>query len=380
MKKIISLSVLFLLVISSCKKQNDLPEPEVNDPHFYVNCTMDGQPLNIQAGNDDYYMNASSYYQDSDRVFVYKANLAKQSSAGYQVTILFNETEATKPSNAMKVDSTLVIGKKIYNDIIINGTTQVLIFEAIKKTASANYKWNITDGITQIKGGGSGTANSVYSATLEVGKTYSVTLDYDDGTGTCSQNLTNVFRVGKALQTNISASRLNSTEFKYQFSYSPVNSVFKNIKPTWTFSSGGTVENDNSPSKLFMQNSTSMVTLNLTDAWTGDSCVARYQVHATSGAVCDANFTTNFTDVKNSRIPSSVTLLLTDANGVVFSSKGLLQPLSSNFEVTEVSEYNANDKGEHTKSIRVKFNCIVKNGTTEINLRDGDAKVAVSFK
>ncbi|PBQ34468.1 hypothetical protein CNR22_22700 [Sphingobacteriaceae bacterium] len=379
MKKIISLSVLFLLFVASCKKQKDLPEPEINDPHFYVNCTMDGQPFNIAAGDDDYYMNTSSYFQDSDHVYVYKANLARQNSSGYQVTILFNETQETTVYNPMKVDSTLVKGKLLYNDLIIDGTTQVLTFKAAKINSSAAYKWSCTDGTNTTTRIGSGTLHATYSATLDVGKTYSVTLNYDDASGTCTQSLTNVFRIGNKLQTGITATKISSNEFKYQFFYLPVDAMFKNLQSTWSFSNGG-IDTRPSPEKLFVFNTTNLVTLNLTDLSTGDSCIYRYQIHATNGSVCDANFRTEFSPIINTRIPSSVTILVTDPNGKVYSSKNLIQPQSSNFDITEVAEYNLNEKGEHTKSLKVKFNCIVKNGTTEINLKDGNAKVAVSYK
>jgi len=379
MKKILYYSFAFVLLLS-CKKEKDLPQPEITEPHFYVTCNVDGQLLNIQAGNEDYYMNSSWYRNDSNSIFVYKANLAKQIGSGYQVTILFNDFRPTGANATMKADSALWKGDHLFDDKNISGSTQNITFKPLKQSVlSEIYSWTVTDGISpKTYPGDPDGENYSISSQYDVGKTYTVTLDYNDGTGVCGAVHTNVFKAGSPLQTHIVVERdQTSPELKYKFSY-PLDS-YNNIKCSWEFPNGD-MDSAPSPTRIFQQQDTYPIKLNISNTITGDSCTSYYQLNATNGKACDANFTADFQPVRNGRLYSSVTVLLTDPNGVVYSSGSLVQPKTSNFQIMDVADYSANEKGESTKRVRVKFNCVVKNGNKEINLSNGEAKVAVSYK
>ncbi len=339
---------------------------------------MDGTPLNIEAGNDEYYMNSSWYRQDASNLYVYKANLAKQNGSGYQVTILINDYRPTLPDALMNPDSALWLGDHLYNDNSSTGLTQNVTFKPVKPMdPSSYYGWTVTDGVTPKSYGGTGDEGYSISCVLDAGKTYSVTLNYNDGLGVCGQSHVNVFNVGSKLQTTVVAVRdPNASELKYNFSYT-LPSQYNGVNCLWQFPNAST---DTNPltTRVFQQG-TYVVKLKLTDN-TGDSCLSYYQVNATNGQACDANYVAIFAPVQNIRLYSTVTVLLTDPNGKVYSTQGLVQPQSSNFEIMNVSDYNANEKGEPTKRLKVKFNCVVKNGNTEINLKNGEARIAVSYK
>ncbi len=379
MKKIIGYSIIFLFLVSSCRKQKDLPVPEITEPHFYLNCYVDATPLNMQAGNEDYFMNSSWFHLDSPGVYVYKGNIAKEIGAGYQVTILINDYKITPANGAMNPDSALRKGQHLFYDQNTSGLTQEISFTPARSYVGngESYSWSITDGVNLT----TGTPYSI-SKTCNVGKTYSVTLNYDDGLGNCFQKHTNVFKAGSNLQTSIRASRDMSAypEFKYNFSYSlPTNSTAM-YKCLWQFADNMSFTTATVADKAFVPGTTSLIKLTLTDQNTNESCVSFYQLNAVNGSSCDANFTANFLPVQNSRVYTSVIVLLTDPQGVVYTSQGLVQPASSNFEILSVEEYTANDKGQPTKRLTAKFNCVVKNGTKEINLTGGDAKIAVAYK
>jgi len=376
MKKIIGYSVILLFLVSSCQKQKDLPLPEVTEPHFYVKCAVDGQPLDIQAGNEEYYMNSSWFYLDSPAVYVYKGNLAKQTGAGYQVTILINDSKITHTNGSMSPDSALRKGSHLYYDQNTSGLTQEISFTPARSYVGngETYNWTITDGVSMWN-------DSRYSPShiCEVGKTYSVTLNYDDNQGNCSSTLTNVFKAGSKLQTTITASKV--ADLSYKFSYAPLPPYSGgNFSCLWTFPDA-TTEIILTPTRTFGPGK-SLINLKVKDDITNETCTSYYQLDATIGGAppCDANYKANFLPIQNNRLYASVTILLTDPQGFVYTSQGLVQPASSNFEILSVEEYSANDKGEPTKRLTAKFNCIVKNGNKEINLTGGEAKIAVAYK
>ena len=381
MKKIIVYSFLFLIVSASCKKQKELPVPLVTDPHFFVKCEMDGQPLDIEAGDQDYYMNSSWFYQDSERVFVYKANLAKQLGTGYQITVLINDDKPAQVNEKMNPDNTLITGTNLFNDQNTTGITQIIKFEPTKEeVSSSSYFWSINDGSKITTYGVPGIENRYsISDIFTVGKTYSVTFNSDNNDGVCDDNLTNVFVAGNKLQATINSVRDASTpDLKYILNYTLLNPN-SNIKCLWTFPDATTDETP-TPSKFFVPGR-HKITLKLTDKVTGDSCTSNYHLTAsTSDLVCNANYKATFSPIHNDRFYSSVTILLTTPDGTVFSSKNLVQPNESNFEIISVENYKNNEKNEATRGLGLKFNCVVKNGTSEITLRNGTAKVAVAYK
>jgi len=382
MKKIIFYSITLIFVFSFCKKKQELPQPEITDPHFYVNCDMDGQPFKISAGDDNYYMSSSWYHQDSNNIYVYKGNLAKQTGSGYQVTFLINDISPATANESMKVDSTLSLGEHLYNDQNSLGLTQSFSFIPLKgPDANSFYGWSITDGINTPTNIAASSANYSISTVFNVGTSYSVTQNYSDVSGTCGGiSLTNVFKAGSKLNTSIIAVRNTNAnpEFKYSLSYRPIPS---NIKCFWEFyDNNSSSTNFTITDRVFIPGTTTKVKLTLTEKTTNEIFVANYEVNATNGSACEANYMVDFLPVKNIRLYSSVTVLLTDPSGTVYSSQGLIQPSSSSFEILSVSNYNANENGQPTKRLNVKFNCVVKNGSKEINLKNGEAMIAVAYK
>jgi len=380
MKIILTCLALFILFASSCQKKKDLPVPEITDPHFYVKCDVDGQPLSMEAGNETYYMNSSWYREDAENINVFKANLAKETGSGYQVTILINDYKLSSSGDLMFVDSALSIGEHLFNDQNNVGITHGISFKPVKPFKDNElFSWVVADGINPPRLFPDAVGKSEYSINpiFDVGKTYSVTLNYSDGIGICGQSHMNVFKAGSNVQTTITAEReTSSPDLKYKLSYTTL--VAGSYSCEWQLPNATT-----STSRETYYTSpfgTFPVKLKLTNKLTGEECLSYYQLHATREQQCDANYTASFSKVQNNRFFASVVIILTDANGVVYSSKSLVQPQESDFEIMNVADYDKNEKGQPTKSLKVKFNCIVKNGASEIQLKNGEAKIAIAYK
>lgn len=371
-----SLYVLVLiLLMASCKKSQRLPEPDLTEPHFYMSGELDGQALSIQAGDEDYYMNSSWFRRDSAGLFVYRGTLSRQTGAGYGITILINDYGYTRTSENMYADSALRPGPYRYYDMNPKGMRQIVDFIPLREeNPAATYLWYMTDGESE-------TAEHhgySFSPTLEAGKTYSVTLDYNDGMGICVSRHMNVFTAGSKLQTSIVAEKQSGTDLEYRLSYhtegtGPYAYACEWLLPDYTIDTRPVLTQAFPPGQ-------SLIRLKLMDKITRDSCISYYQLDATRGTPCDANYSARFSPVYNMFLYSSVTVLLTTPDGRVYSSQDLVQPAESNFEIVSVRDYRVNEAGQPTKQIHLRFNCLVRNGDATLSLKKAEAVIAVAYK
>ena len=79
---------------------------------------------------------------------------------------------------------------------------------------------------------------------------------------------------------------------------------------------------------------------------------------------------------------SKVQITYVDGSGKVYSSNLQSQVGAGNtFNITSVEEYKANENGQATKKLKIKFDCKLYNGTSNfVTLTNGEAVIAVSYK
>jgi hypothetical protein len=94
----------------------------------------------------------------------------------------------------------------------------------------------------------------------------------------------------------------------------------------------------------------------------------------------NANFSNTFTPVPNSLNLSSITIRVTDPSGKVFTSDASDQPSSSSFQLVSVDSYKPNSAGDNTRKVKIRFNAVLKNGNESLNVSNGEAVIAVSYK
>ncbi len=374
MRKLFIYSILVFLVFSCRKKE--LPQEQPTERVFYVNCNIDGVATKMEAGNSDYYM-ATSCGRDSN-IYFFRGDLAQTSYASgrdYAISVIVSDYRVTNTTELVNVDSVLLPGNHLYNAQIIPGNTQTVSFVPVKPESSGTFTWSLTDGNSDLR---SYTSYSVVES-LPVGKTYTMMLNYNDIQGSCQQTHRNVFRIGNRLQTTISAKRdsTNLSEQRYELSYTiPPGQAPFNCK--WSFADQ-TVSTTYKTTKVFSLGQTQIIRLDLYNAM-GDTCTSFYQLNPVNGQPCHANYMAKFQPVKNTSIFSTVKILLTDKNGRVYSSGELVQPETSYFKIEGSDPYKTNDQGQATRSVKIKFNCVVSDGTKSIRLENGEALIAVAHQ
>jgi hypothetical protein len=165
-------------------------------------------------------------------------------------------------------------------------------------------------------------------------------------------------------------------ELGNQFKFSAVTSLPAQSY-LWEFGDG-TTSTAASPSHTYTLGQ--YITATLTVSSGSNSCVSYYQVPAYANSVCQANYTSTFVPIPNTKALSTIQISLTDPSGKVFTLNELDQLDGNKFEVISVEPYKANESGNSTKKMKVKFNCSLKNGNNTIHITNGEAVIAVSYK
>lgn len=372
MKKSLYIFLSFYMMFTSCKK-TELPPENADQPFtpvFYAKCSVGSQSLSIAAGADDYYMN-SSYYYDSSKVYVYEADLKQKSctgACGYAVTVLINDYQMSSANTVMNVNTAIkpaVYRFDTYTPDPVSYTAKFTPVDAF--TSSASYRWEFSDGIKQ--------NGYEVTRTFDANKNYSARLIFSSP---CDANHLNVFNVGNPLQTLIQAARnMDKDGLNYQFMATPTGAG--PYKFSWDFGDNTPLVSDVNPNHTFAASGRYITKLQITDA-AGDSCTSYYQVAASYEKICTANYTFAFTPVSIPVLFSAITIKVTDPNGIVYSSKNVKQPVSSNFQVVSVEDYKTNEQGQATKKMKIRFNCTLQNGSNQLVVNNGEAVIAVAFK
>jgi len=360
-----------LSLLYSCAKK-PLPEAENNTPDFYVDAVVNGEHIYFGAGENDYYMN-SSYYLDTNMVYVLKADLSQttcKGNCGYALSILINDKRASSFADPLDVNNALHTGTYIYNDLDL----PPLYYQAFLKplhsqSTSEMYRWHLN---------GKEILSYTASTIVESGKSFLPALYFEDAEGICSANLSKEYRVGNPLQSEIEVQKEGPPDvLMYSFSANPSGKAPFRYK--WEFGDGTSENSSTQPFHTYSTQGFYTAKLCITDAL-GDTCINYYQIPAFIDPRCEANFTSLFTPLPNTKGYSAITVLLRHPDGRVFSSKPLSQSGQSSLEILEVSDYKTNSNQEPTKKFKVRFNCMVQNGMEQIKIENAEAVLAVSYK
>ncbi len=363
--------VLALLgMVYSCEKK-PLPEAENNEPEFYVDALINGERTYLGAGEDGYFMN-SSFYLDTNQVYVLKADLSQTTctgTCGYALSILINDKKTSAASDPLEINRALHTGSYIFNDPELPPLYYLAVLKPLHSQSNTEtHRWQLN---------GAEVESYTASTILEAGQMFSPTLYYEDAEGTCSANLSKHYKVGSTLQSEIEVQKEGQPDV-LMYSFSASHGGKAPFRYTWDFGDGSSENNSAQPFHTYHTQGFYTAKLTLTDA-IGDTCVSFYQIPAFIDPRCEANFTSVFNPLPNTKAYSAITVNLKHPDGRVFSSKTYSQAGSGAFEILEISDYKVNSNNEPTKKIKIRFNCTVQNGTDQITIENAEAVLAVSY-
>lgn len=358
-----------LALFWGCEKK-PLPEATPDQPEFYFKARINGENVDVMAGENGYYMRPS-HFLDTNKVYVLKAELAQSScgnSCGYGITVLLNDKVMSESSQTLDISRALHNGSYIFFDKSLPPLYYRASLKPLRnESPNEVYTWNLN-------------GNSVqgYSATtlVENGKLFFPMLIFSDGQGNCNASLQKQYKVGSALQAEVLAQKEGPFDvLMYSFNAQPnSNGSYQYL---WQFGDGSTSTSER-PFHTYQHQGFYSTKLTLIKSGK-DTCYSFFQVPAFFEPGCEANFSAEFEALPNTKGYGGISIFLQDKEGRVFSSRDLIQPEFSYFEVLEQSEYSANDKLEPTKKIRLRFSCRLECNGQFIDIQDAEAVLAVSY-
>jgi hypothetical protein len=381
MKRIVSWPIAFFvgsfIFMVSCHKK-DLPAEVLNSPEFFVTCKVDQTNLMFQAGNDNYYMYAS-HFVDTNGVLVFRGDLKPEkcnSNCGYALSILINDVRVYNAMLGVSIDQALHTGEYAYNGASLPAMYYRAEFTPLKPFSNIEtHIWKLKPNADPEMSVGSYSTTQVF----EAGKMVTVSMHFDDGVG-CNATHTNTFRIGNPAQAFIKAER-DTPLTKLVYKFGPADAPTESCTYLWDFGDGSATSTESNPVHQYTPQGGGyyIAKLRVVNAHQ-DTCFTQYQVNASIDPSCSANFRVNYFPLPNTKAFSAITVLLTTPDGSVYSSRQVVQPKSSSFNVVSVNDFANNEHGEATKKVVFDFNCLLSNGNKQIVLQNGAAAMAVSYK
>lgn len=369
------LLLIIVFGLFNCNKSK-LPNEANDSPVFFLKGDLDGSPLNLEAGNSGYLMK-TSYQWDTTNVCIFKSDLSQQACNGvcngYAVTLLMNDSKTSIINSKVNLNTVLRPGDYLFNDMDLPAMYyRINLMPSHSKLSSEKYTWRIQNASGSYFKDEYTTSEIIPSNTV-----YSITLTYDNGQG-CTASHLNVFKASNRLQASIKASRISLPSLaNYDFYCDVIGTPPFNY--FWDFGDG-TTSNLAKPNHSFQPvlNGKACVKLMLVDA-AKDTCITYYQAQTSLDPSCDANYTSTLTPLINTKAFSTITLLIKDSKGITYSTKDVVQPSSSYFQVTEIADYLQNTEGLPTKKIKAFVNCVLINGNKQIHLNNAEVCLALAY-
>ncbi len=365
--------VLLLLAFVSCRKKEYPESTKEGSPVFNCNMAVNGTPMNIEAGVNDYYM-YSSFQQDSSGVYGFIAGLkqANCTSCPNSLEVQINDFKIS-PANALTQIDSLV--PKNYDYMASNAAAYYSVqFQSGYNKTALSYLWNFGDGATSI----SANPTHIYTKTGR----YNVSLKVI-GSNSCESSINTVQNIGTVNNKFRTLIDADSTSMGTTINFSAVNS--QGVGPylyLWNFGDGTAVSTAANPVHTYQYTGAYPVTLRVIDLASNDTAYAKYNtVTQNDMSSCATNYTVSTVNPSTNTLGlSNVIVKWVDANGVVYTSKNTLQPGNSYFTIVSVQDYQNNTNNERTKKLHVKFKCTVYNGSSSIQLDNADAFISVAYK
>ncbi len=378
MRKSTILYLIFfaIILIAACKKETPVEIKE--DPVFYFSGAVDGSPVKLNAGENDYYM-YSSYLLDTNSVYNFLADLKQINCTNCinRIQVQINDFRVSSPAAGAVIDTSLLAGYYPYQLPGGAPTSYNAYFTATPSNDSSSvpssYLWDFGDGTT------SAIANPAHVFSHSGIYTVCLTISY---LNSCTSTICNPVKVGVA-GADFNAA-INAQSSPAGNTVSLTSTITGGTAPftySWDMGDGNTFTTQNVTHTYLIANNYKAC-LQATDAngYIANTC-SNISTQNFPGCSTNYNFMSDTTGgIPNPNAFSNVIIKWTDNSGLTYSSNNSSQPVDSYFQIVSSDSYLNNQNNETTKKLHVKFKCKVFNGSNSHTIDNGEAVIAVAYK
>ncbi len=369
------LSIIFcsilLIGINSCKKEE--PTPVSAPPVFYFTGTVDGDPISLHAGVDNYYM-YSYFNQDANNVFNFVGylNVYNCTSCGKMLQVKIDDFQASPLNGNAAIETSLAPGNYSFSKPGGTPTGYYVTFNTVATNGTPSHIYlNFGDG-TYVD-----TQYMVNSHVYAHPGTYRVTQRATFASVIDSTSYNIRFGIPEAeLTGTISATVSGTTIYCNNFMYGVPPYSFD-----WDFGDGNHSTQE-IPSHTYVNPTPAVYTVSVRVRDAIGGVLEASKNIATQGYIGSYSgfYINQPIPLSNPNGFSNVTITWKDDSGTTYTSNNSAQPSSSYFKLISAEDYLNNTNGERTKKIHVKFKCKVFSATDSLDIENGDAVIAVAYQ
>lgn len=374
MKRLFFLIAFVFICSVGCKK--DFPVASVETPVFYFNAVVNGTNVDIKAGVNDYYM-YSSFFHDTNDVYNFFAELKQNNCTNCYNKIKFQINDDTVSPSTGNSQANTSLSTNYYSiqlDSAQTGTsTEYDVFFSDSDSLNTTVdSWDFGDGTFE-----TGTFSTTHTYTHP--GIYNTCLTISDNNGSsCTSSICNQIKIAvpeTACEVSIVDSIVSGNIISFTAAGNGTPSTY-----LWDFGDG-TTSNLNPVLHTFSTVGVYKVCLQTIDfnGCTANAC-KNISTSGFVGCLADFNFSVLSTQHQNPFSLSNVIITWTDNSGLVYTSNTIAQPSDSYFQIVSVENYLNNENNQLTKKLHVKLKCKLFNGSSPIQIDNGDAVIAVSYK
>lgn len=365
MRKIIFYTILILLASCQPKEEPEDVLPNTG-PVFYAKGLAGGKVINLQAGINNYYMDAFSE-ADTSGLLVFSGDLKNKDCSTCGPSLKFIVRNYTSGS-AYSIDSALKPQRYDYYDRTVLYKTYydaVFISQSVGSGTGTSV-WDFGNGETF-------NGNELRRQFKEPA-VYDVTHSNSFSAG-CNSSITQQVHIPSASNGYFVDFNINYiNDSTVLFNTLPVDET---VGVNWDFGDGHS--GTGAISKHVYATPGTYKVCVLIDKDSGDIQHCK-NVNTRTFTACLSNFSYKITTINDYLQFSNISVEWRDESGKLYTSAQAKQTASSVFEVIEKSGYEVNQHGERTVKVKVKFTCQVSDGNTTIELRDMEAVIALAYR
>ena len=368
MKKLRTLLIpLAVLIFFSCEKKEYPESIVVNNPQFYAKFSVNNSPIQLNAGIDRYRV-YSSYAQDTSGVYRFISEIKPSdcvSNCPSSLKIEISDLKKRQNNASVTMSDAIKIGSYTYNSYF-----QFIEFQSNYNKQAQTYLWHFGDGNISEEQHPQHrfTKPGFYDVCLTI-----------KGNNGCESSICNKMKIGFPEGSCATAITAESGP-NNMVNFNQITSGQAPFIYSWDFGDGKSSSSTN-PSHNYAISGSYPVRLTVVDA-NQDVSVANYNVVTSNDpSSCTSNFKlSSALSLPQPMQLSEVKVTYIDANGVEFVSDEKLQPSYGKFDIVSIEDFENNERGEATKKLTVKFNCMVYNGNQSLKIENAEATISVAYK